>query len=91
MRGNLTTQQLYKYKWSAFVKFTHQKNFPTNPTSLSALLAFLSHLSDCHLSLSTLKVYLSAIEHTNPGIQDAASLFKYLTLKQFLRGVVTCN
>ena len=86
-----TTNQLYSYKWLAFQKFAQRNNPPPAPTTLRAVLLFLSYLFDCHLSLSTIKVYMSAIVAHQLQYSDATLLFQHPTLKQFLWGVAHFN
>ena len=75
-----STIQLYAYKWSAFIKFVSQHHLPTTPTTLHDVLQFLTHLFNRHLSLSTLKVYLSAIIAHQPHSSDSAMLFQHPTV-----------
>ena len=82
-----STNLLYKYKWSNFLKFAESKQLQPSPVSLSTLLQYLRFLFDSGLALSTLKVYISAIVSFQPRDSKSACLFSHPTLKSFLKGL----
>ena len=82
-----STNILYTYKWKSFCKYASSKGFQSTPVSLSYLLHYLKHVFDLGLSVSTLKVYISAIVAHQPRNSDAAKSFSHPTLKLFLKGL----
>nr|XP_020638367.1 uncharacterized protein LOC110073471 [Pogona vitticeps] len=83
-----STILLYKYKWNNFLCFATARNLQTSPVSLQALLLYLKHLFDLGLTLSTLKVYISAIVSFQPRDSESSRLFSHPTLKAFLKGLI---
>ena len=81
-----STNTLYTYNWKNFCNYTSSNGFQPSPVSLSDLLHYLKHLFDLGLSVSTLKVYISAIVAHQPRNCDAAKS-SHPTLKLFLKGL----
>uniref|UniRef100_A0ABM5GNR7 Core-binding (CB) domain-containing protein n=1 Tax=Pogona vitticeps TaxID=103695 RepID=A0ABM5GNR7_9SAUR len=86
-----STKSLYKYKWDNFVRFASSKDLQTSPVSLRTLLVYLRHLFDLGLSVSTLKVYASAIVAHQPSGSRSAQLFTHPTVKTFFKGLINAR
>ncbi|KAJ7308476.1 hypothetical protein JRQ81_009027 [Phrynocephalus forsythii] len=82
-----STTKLYHYKWRRFLFYVADKGIdPINP-SLTWILQYLLHLKRSGLTLSSLRVHLSAIVAHQPPVSPASSFFRHPWLKHFLRGL----
>ncbi|KAJ7324116.1 hypothetical protein JRQ81_017136, partial [Phrynocephalus forsythii] len=82
-----STTKLYHYKWRRFSLYAADKGFdPVNPP-LTWPLQYLLHLKRSGLTLSSIRVHLSAIVTHQPPSSAASSFFRHPHLKLFLRGL----
>ncbi|KAJ7322152.1 hypothetical protein JRQ81_018439 [Phrynocephalus forsythii] len=82
-----STVSQYTYKWRRFLAFADQRGFtPVNP-HLTWILRYLLHLKRSGLTMSSLRVHVSAIVAHEPPLSPAASFFRHPRIKLFLRGL----
>ena len=83
-----STARLYSNKWSAFVRWCEERDFPPECCSVEVILEFLQHLLDLEsgLAASTIKVYASAISACHEGFART-TVFTHPLVRSFLAGV----
>ncbi|KAJ7342034.1 hypothetical protein JRQ81_008429, partial [Phrynocephalus forsythii] len=80
-----STRKSYSSKWRRFLHYTSSHSYPHENPPLQVVLLFLLHLKKSGLSMSSLRVFLSAIVAHQPLDSPAATFFRHPHLKLFLR------